>query len=163
MLKITERILKNGHRKVVFLGSPEHSSTGQLRKRAFTRYASERGIEYSVYDNISSENDAYLNSMRAFHEEEGFTAMVCWNDTIAAGAMEFFLKNKISIPNDMALSGFGNLDFSARLSSPLTTVEQNFPEMGSRAVELLIKKIKKPGLQGELIKVETELIIRESL
>jgi len=63
---------------------------------------------------------------------------MCANDYIAQGAIMELQKRGYHIPNDIAVTGFDNIDFGQNLIPTLSTVNQDFQQMGKQAALLLI-------------------------
>uniref|UniRef100_A0A7C3RUU6 LacI family transcriptional regulator n=1 Tax=Dictyoglomus thermophilum TaxID=14 RepID=A0A7C3RUU6_DICTH len=89
------------------------------------------------------------------------TAVFAFSDFMAIQIMKILVKRGIRIPQDMSIVGFD--DTLANLTIPeLTTVSQPFYEMGVKAAEVLIERLKNPDLPIQHIKLPTKLVIRES-
>jgi DNA-binding LacI/PurR family transcriptional regulator len=72
-------------------------------------------------------------------------------------------KQKLRIPQDMALIGLDDIDAAPYLPSPMTTVKQPIEELATKALELLLKRITNPK-HAKICKIalSTELVVRES-
>jgi LacI family transcriptional regulator len=91
------------------------------------------------------------------------TAVFCANDLLALGLMRGLIKRGLSIPDDMALVGYDDVEFASVLSTPLTSVRQPKYELGRAAAELLLDEANNPDThQHQHIVYKPELIIRES-
>src|SRR5207247_1527299 len=91
------------------------------------------------------------------------TAVFCANDLLALGLMRGLIKNGISIPGDLALVGYDDVEFASVLSTPLTSIRQPKYELGRAAAELLLDEAKNPtSHQHKHIVYQPELIVRES-
>lgn len=91
------------------------------------------------------------------------TAVFCANDLLALGVMRALIKGGISIPRDMALVGYDDVEFASVLSTPLTSIRQPKYELGCTAAELLLDEADNPGShQHQHIVFQPELIVRES-
>jgi LacI family transcriptional regulator len=91
------------------------------------------------------------------------TATFCANDLLALGLMRGLIKRGISIPGDMALVGYDDVEFASVLSTPLTSIRQPKYELGRVAAELLLDEANNPGShQHKHIMYQPELIVRES-
>ncbi|AFT94254.1 MULTISPECIES: LacI family DNA-binding transcriptional regulator [Alteromonas] len=110
-------------------------------------YAIETGIE-GVRELLSSETKP--------------TAIFCLNDDIAIGAIHELKRQGLSIPDDISVTGFDNVKVSGYLDPPLTTVDQPAYEMGRRAVEILIKKIRQEPLRRSREIMPFQLLERQS-
>jgi LacI family transcriptional regulator len=91
------------------------------------------------------------------------TAAFCANDLLALGLMRGLIKRGISIPGDMALVGYDDVEFASVLSTPLTSIRQPKYELGRTAAELLLDEANNPtSHQHQHIVYQPELIVRES-
>lgn len=91
------------------------------------------------------------------------TAVFCANDLLALGVMRALIKRGISIPRDMALVGYDDVEFASVLSTPLTSIRQPKYELGRAAAELLLDEAGNPTThQHQHIVYQPELIVRES-
>jgi len=89
------------------------------------------------------------------------TAVCCYNDMTALGAMRSIYMHGLRVPEEVSLVGFDDLLVAAYSQPPLTTVRQPMARMGQLAMENLIKLIS--GQETVVrIKVKPELIVRES-
>jgi LacI family transcriptional regulator len=87
----------------------------------------------------------------------------CYNDPVAMGAMKAILNAGLSIPEDIALIGCGNVFYSEFLRVPLSTVDQNSAAIGEQAAQLALSLIESNSLQRpKSILLEPALIARAS-
>lgn len=164
MSKVVKVLIEKQHKDVVMFSSNPDSSIFHYRRWGFEKHAKKAGLNFSIIDNVIDEEAAYLNTMRLVFEKKKFTAVVCASDVIAAGVLRFLNSNNIKVPDDIAVIGYGNLDFAGKLFPRLTTVEQHFETMGKEAVELLCRAAEKRSYGNPVrVKTETKLIIRETL
>lgn len=94
-------------------------------------------------------------------DEAGVDAVFAANDQMALGLVRAFAEAGISVPRDVHVVGFDDIPESAYFSPPLTTVRQDFVELGRRTFRGLAERIagRQPPARDL---VETELIVRES-
>lgn len=110
-----------------------------------------------------------------FEDECGYRAMnkllelksrpdgvFCFNDPVAAGAVKAALEAGLSVPQDIALIGVGNVHYSDQLRVPLSTVDQSSSGVGRYAAELLLGLIEKRTKGTRAILLPPQLIVRES-
>ena len=93
------------------------------------------------------------------------TALIAANDEMAIGAIHALREHGVSIPREMSVTGFDNLDLGRKLHPTLTTIDQNPVRMMERAGELLLEQIKLPlDERGEPVveMVPPEMVIGES-
>ena len=95
------------------------------------------------------------------------TAIFAANDNSAMGVYQAAKELGLHIPGDLSVIGFDNLRETAYLNPPLTTIDQSIEEMGAIATEMIVKlargeSLPNPAGDGNLYKVPTRLVIRES-
>ncbi len=89
-------------------------------------------------------------------------AIFCANDATAMGALEAIRARGLRVPDDVALAGFDDLDFAARLDPPLTTVRQGVREQGAEAARTLFQLMADRDGTPRRVILPTELVIRQS-
>ena len=90
------------------------------------------------------------------------TALLCANDLMAIGALEYCKANAVDVPGDVSLVGFDDIPTVQLLTPRLTTVRQPAHEMGMRAAELLISMVRGEERPDLLKPYPVELVVRES-
>src|SRR5690625_61310 len=121
--------------------------------------------------------DSYVKSLdipelpeeleKMFQEENPPQALLAGNDLVLMEILKFVQKNQIRIPTDLALITFDDVEYNALFNPPLTTIAQPAEEMGIKAAQLLLKKIKeredkKVENEHKIYRFEPILIKRES-
>jgi len=90
------------------------------------------------------------------------TAIVCMNDEMAIGALQTCKLRGLSVPQDMSITGFDNIEYSKYCDPPLTTVSQPADDMGRIAVDELINLIEGGDGSREEHILPYEFILRSS-
>jgi len=90
------------------------------------------------------------------------TALLAANETLAIGAVRLFRGRGLSIPQDTALIGFGDLDVAALLDPALTTVALPAYEMGLQAMTMLRRLVAGERVRPRLVTTESHLVVRRS-
>ena len=86
-----------------------------------------------------------------------------WTALLVASAGCYLLKLiGLSVPEDVALAGFDDLAFAARLDPPLTTIRQGVQQQGIEAAHTLFHLLREPGSGPRRVILPTELVIRRS-
>jgi DNA-binding LacI/PurR family transcriptional regulator len=123
---------------------------------------------------MKEKDKSLVTVVAGFHEEDGYVSVgkllkkgkvdviIAINDAVAMGAMRYLKKERIRIPDEIALVGFSDLKAMDMLEVPLTTVREPVLEIGNSAIEILMKEIANPSRPKEKIILEPKLIIRES-
>ena len=90
------------------------------------------------------------------------TAVICFNDDIAIGAMHEIHRQGLHVPNDISVVGFDNVKVSAFMNPPLTTIDQPAYEMGRRGMEVLSDLINSIPLTRSSEMLPFQLLERQS-
>ncbi|MBC8138033.1 MAG: GntR family transcriptional regulator [Fibrella sp.] len=168
---VTEHLIARGHREIGFLADEAFAETIQQRWRGYTTALAEAGIPYdssrvALFEGIK--DPPFSAYARLFLTGTSpLTAVVCSNDSTALTLFRFLRNEGYRIPEDVAVTGYGNLlpDYMDTLE--LTTVAQPFEETGRVAGELLRERIQSgnntttnSGFRQRQLPVE--LIVRNS-
>ena len=91
------------------------------------------------------------------------TAIFCGNDYLAMGVMYELARRQVTVPQDVALIGYDDIDLASMLAVPLTTIRQPKYDLGFAATDLLLDEIvnKNPTEHRQVI-FRPELIVRQS-
>ena len=133
-----------GHRNVVYLGARRHSDTHLLRHRGFQDAASELGMDVSTVwncENRSTTESGYQLARDIFLKPFPQTAVFAASDLTALGAMQAADELGISIPGQLSLMGFDNIDYTALPKVRLTTISQRTEALAGSSVRLLMELI----------------------
>ena len=161
-----EHLIRLGHERIGIIGGSSESSVGFERldggKRALEAYGLKRMDEYFLAGDFLKES-GYQGGLKFIRMAQPPTAIFATNDYMALGAYQAAVEEGLRVPEDIALVGFNNIEFTAMKGIELTTIGQKKYEMGSIAVETLVGKIegRKSGLAEEII-LKPELIIRRT-
>lgn len=153
-----------GHRKIAFIGGPEHLRSAQRRLEAFKNakkqlFAGEPELIYHGNFKIEGGRRAADEILTA---GELPTAVLAANDLMALGAISEFRRAGLEVPRDVSIVGFDNIAFAALANPSLTTVSLPRNELGRRAVEALMETMANRGQQGVEITIPTHLVIGNS-
>lgn len=164
-----EHLYELGHRRIAFMKGQRHASDSQTRWESTMRLAQNIGIEVRpelcIYleANAWSPELGYKPTKALLERTRDFTALFCFNDTAALGAIRAIADSGLSCPDDISVVGFDDIAQSAYHLPSLTTVRQPLRQMGQMAAELLIKRIQNPTHAfPESINFDPELVVRES-
>jgi LacI family transcriptional regulator len=158
-----------GHKKIFFLKAANVWGANE-RIRAFTDVLKENNIYYDdgyFSDYLENLEQSYNVTKKFLSEEKNknFTAIIGGNDFLAIGAMEAIIESGLNIPEDISLIGYDNLNITAILKVPLTTVKQPKLRFGELATERIIKMIEnhdETKLNPQKLVINPELVIRKS-
>jgi LacI family transcriptional regulator len=89
--------------------------------------------------------------------------VICPNDLIAIEVIRYLKSLGREVPDDMAVTGFGDIPFADIVSPALTTIHQPLAELGRKAVDLLIRRFETPDAEAQDIVLGVNLVVRDSL
>jgi LacI family transcriptional regulator len=91
-----------------------------------------------------------------------FTAIVCYNDVSAIGAIRALKDHDLRVPEDISVVGFDDIESASFHNPSLTTIHQPLYRMGSMAARILLQRIRGQESSTEDSLIKPELVIRES-
>ena len=154
-----------GHRKIAFIGPCGHDEIeNEFRYDGYLEALSRHGMEVDdklVVDSYLSSVDGYRKAAQLFATSRP-SAVICANDNVAVGVLKWLTDNGIGVPDEVSLVGFDNIQFSRMMNPTITTVCQPFDQLGTLAVEMLVRVINGDDEHIESIHLGCELMIRES-
>jgi DNA-binding LacI/PurR family transcriptional regulator len=160
----TEHLIKLGHRRLAYLGD-QFGFQSDTERFAGYRQALEKADlpfhpELVVHGDGKAEGGMEaMEKLLALSEPP--TAVFCYNDMSALGALRVAYARHLSVPGDLSLVGFDDLFIASYVHPMLTTIRQPKRQMGRMAMEILLKLFS-GSLALTNIKVQGELIVRES-
>lgn len=164
--KATNYLLSVNRKKIFFINSKLSHNYARKRELGFRSTLEEANIEINedFIVRLSSVNHAlaYATTMHILNQNPRPDAILCVSDVFAVGALKACQKKGLSVPEDIAIIGFDNIELTTMLSPALTTIEQPSYQIGYQSCELLIEKILFPQTSVKKIILETELILRDS-
>jgi DNA-binding LacI/PurR family transcriptional regulator len=160
---ITQHLLQLGHQRIAFFGGPVAAPWAQARFEGYRRALREAGIEVHdalIFSAGSSVEEGEKAALQFLNESPLATAIQSVNDQVAAGAANILIGQGIRIPQDLSITGFGNVLAGHSCRVPLTTIGQPKYRLGIEAMEMMRKLLL--GQRVESRHLSEELIIRES-
>jgi LacI family transcriptional regulator len=163
-----EHLLDQGHRRVAFVGGP--LTIGQVSDRyAGARRAWEdAGMSADDLTLVPCESLSVGEGRRAGQQLAGVpqkrraTAAFCANDLIALGLLQHAIASGWSVPGDLALVGYDDIEFAAAAAVPLTSVRQPRQDLGRSAAALVIDEATNPGHEHQQVSFTPTLVARAS-
>jgi LacI family transcriptional regulator len=162
-------LLEQGHRRVAFIGGPP--TVPQVQDRHTGAVAAMAAAGRSADDLIVIETEALTiaNGREAAQRLSGLpgrrrpTAAFCANDLVALGLLQQLVQQGSSVPGDVAIVGYDDIDFAAAAAVPLTSVRQPRQQLGRTAMSLLLREAAaEPGHVHEHVQFQPELVVRQS-
>ena len=100
-----------------------------------------------------------------FRQKELPTAIFCFSDVQALGAISSITEKGLSVPNDISIIGYDNIHSSRFYAPPLTTIHQSKSRLGRAALDLLLERIQNSEKASEphTLEFHPELVVRHSV
>ena len=137
----TRHLIQEGHKKIGFLCSNHQISDSQDRLQGYLDALQEHNIpvdERLISRGSPDELGGEAAMTELLSRGQQMTAVVCYNDSMAAGAVSVLSDNGIDVPQDLSLVGFDDVLISRYLRPRLTTVRYPIIAMATQAAELAI-------------------------
>lgn len=174
--RATAYLLERGHRRVAFVGDYETAWSFKERCRGFNEavgdFSRKAGMEVSaeyiggvgVSGRGMYTDPAFSTEVkRLFLNDNPITGLFCANDLTAFEALKVLNELNILCPADVSVIGFDDLTLTKLMQPNLTTVAVPKADIGTRAVQLILRRIEKPEIVAELVLLSAELIERDSV
>lgn len=154
---------EKNHKRVVFIGvSEEDEAVGIDRKNGFIS-AFKDGNENSRVDFIQADF-SFMKGYEKSKEALDFkpTAIICATDNICLGVLRYLHENRIGVPEEVSVAGFGGYDVGSVSYPTLTTIAFNYEAIGNQAAQGILDLINDKELTNEE-EASLDLIERESV
>jgi len=157
-----------GHRHIAFMKGQPFSGDSEDRWQAIVRVCRKMEIEIQpqltvqLKQDMSSPELGSSEIRNLLATKQFFTALVCFNDVAAIGAIRAIRDQGLRVPDDISVIGFDDIKAAAYMSPALTTIRQPMEEMGRAAAQFIINRLNRTEDFRESILFEPELVIRES-
>jgi DNA-binding LacI/PurR family transcriptional regulator len=168
-----------GHRRIAFMRGPKVIPDSDFRWEGVQVAA--QGLSLDLDSDLITRIDSGSWSLKTGHhpmspeigyepmkqlleKTQAFTAVFCFNDIAAIGAIRALTEAGLHVPHDVSVVGFDDIQSAAFCTPSLTTVRQPLNEMGKRGAHLLLERIANPSNMDLIAEVvmRPELIVRES-
>ncbi|MGX9898921.1 LacI family DNA-binding transcriptional regulator [Arthrobacter sp. SA17] len=154
-------LIDQGHSRIGHISGPQDWIDGAARAEGWSQTLRAAGLE----DDLIAEGDWSAGSGyeigRKLAEKRTATAIFVGNDQMALGLLRAFSEAGVSVPGDVSVVGFDDQPEAAYFVPPLTTVRQDFEELGRRCVDAMVGEIEQ-GAEVSGVVVTPELVIRKS-
>jgi LacI family transcriptional regulator len=163
----TRYLIETGYRRIGHLLGPKGHFMAELRLHGFRRAMREAGISVEPSWIVQAGNSAAEGRealMDLLHRDTNVDAVFAYNDLVAAGAMRALGELGRRVPEDFGVAGYGNHKLGEYFNPPLTTVDPNYIEVGRRAAQRLMARVRDEVADGDHAKevLPVELVARHS-
>jgi LacI family transcriptional regulator len=157
-----------GHREIAFMRGGSHSSDADERWECLMNVARELNIAVlpeltvQIQLRVSTPELGFGPAKELLSRGGKFTAVVCYNDEAAFGAIRAFTDHGLRVPGDVSVVGFDDIQSAAFYNPSLSTIRQPLNQMGIEAARILLQRIRGQESFPDVVKILPELVIRES-
>jgi LacI family transcriptional regulator len=165
-LLAARHLISLGHSEIVFAG-PSFSSVGVVHQRyeGFRAAFAEASLEWRerlVTVETTTHAQGRALGLELMQEHPDATAVFATADILAIGIMEGLAESGFSVPGDVSVLGFDDLDLSRYVTPKLTTIAQDIPQKAGIAVRQLLAAIESSQHLTDPITLDVRLIERAS-
>ena len=149
--KATKTLVDKGRQRLALISTPDHVTVGLEREKGFINALQEAGLTYypDLHIKVNEKNDIESQIAKLFVIQPLPDGIFAVNETYAAIAMRLALKNGLSIPKDISIIGFTDGIISKLTIPSMTTVAQHGYNMGNKAAELVLNRIKEQDEEND--------------
>jgi LacI family transcriptional regulator len=163
--QVTQHLLALGHRQIGVVAGPREWVAGNDRYAGHAAAMVDVGVlppAELVRFTHATADDGERAAGELLDLPGRPTALVCFNDQSAVGALRAAAARGLRVPDDLSVAGFDDLELSRATTPQLTTVRQPLGEMGRIAVSLLVRLLERHKLDALHVELATELVVRGS-
>jgi LacI family transcriptional regulator len=166
--EIAQHVIEAGHRQVALIGGPAPLWSAGQRLAGYREALAAAGLnpdEVPFFGGDYQEGSGYELAAKALEVDAGErpTALICANDLMAFGALEYCRANGISVPADLTIVGFDDIPTASLVTPRLTTVRQPAADLGAAAASLLFGLIDDDVDATPPMPFPTTLMVRDSV
>jgi LacI family transcriptional regulator len=160
-----EHLINSGHRNIGLISGPARSLSTKGRLEGYKKALLAAGIPLNqewirnCHPTIEAGQERTIELLKSKPE---ITALFCHNDLIAVGALQACFQLGLSVPHDVAIIGYDDINLAALVTPTLTTIHSPIVEIGARALQMLLEQMSDTSLKPAQIQFQPEIIIRES-
>lgn len=160
-----KRLLDLGHKRIGIVCGIKGISTTEERLDGYKKALVENNVpvdEELIFHGNSKEKGGVEGVRHLLNINKSPTAIFPTNNLMTLGVYEELYRQKVDIPDEIAIIGFDDMSWATALNPPLTAIRQPGFELGATAVELLLKRLSNLNRPISNTVLQPELIVRES-
>jgi DNA-binding LacI/PurR family transcriptional regulator len=155
-----EHLLSLGHRAIAHVAGPSNRFDSIGREAGFREALAKQGLEPVVVLRGDFSSDSGYAVGSSLRQRTDFTAIFSGNDQMALGLLHAFEEVGRRAPNDISIVGYDDIPDASHYIPPLTTIRQDFVEIGARSFRELSEAIDRGTFTH--VNLLPELIVRAS-
>lgn len=151
-----------GHEHIAHIKGPDNNVLTIERLEGFVTSCKKLGIQHTVFDGAFTLDAGATAATELLKLTPRPTALFCASDTIAFGLISALTKHGLSIPKDMSVMGYDDIDLCEHFVPPVSTIRQDRVALGTQAAKLLLSCIADGPQPNKVERLPVSLIERES-
>lgn len=160
--RIADHLFERGAVNVHFFRYPETLSTVAKRLRGVIASSVRHGHTWTDGHVLVAQPEDKIRIRSHLRKKPRPDAFVCANDTMAAILLRTLSELRVSVPNDVMLAGFDDIQLARLTTPPLTTIRQPCAQIAETAFRRLVDRVAHPGLPPICISLPAPLVVRGS-
>jgi DNA-binding LacI/PurR family transcriptional regulator len=157
----TQYLIDAGHTEILHVTGPGNGYESNKRRVGYEATMKSAGLKSDVIVGDWTIAKGFEVGVKISKLKKRPTAVFCANDHLALGMMKAFSEAGIDVPGDISIIGFDNIPEANYLIPALTTVGQNFDELGSNAIEKMLLQLRNSS-KKEAVMIKPALVLRSS-
>ncbi|MCC8189057.1 MAG: LacI family transcriptional regulator [Planctomycetes bacterium] len=158
-------MVTHGDPTLFFLALPRDHHNGEERIEGYRQAARDHNVPFSE-EAVLRVKPEVSHGYRAMRHliDRGVRrgAIICGCDVIAVGAIQAALDAGLSVPGDLRICGYDDIEMLDYLNVPLTTMRQKVYEMGQEGIRLLLERMNTPAAPPVQMRLPCDLVVRKS-
>ncbi len=169
--QMTRHLIELGHTRLAFVGNARAGRETEERLKGFREAMRAAGLTVSPEYIVSAAKGQLTAGREAIRPllalSQPPTALVCFNDMLAIGAMQMLQESGWHVPADCSVAGFDDISYSSFVTPPLTTFKQPKYQLGQEAAGMMLqllggKSHKGSRLRPRVVTLRGEVLVRSS-
>ena len=164
--QVVRHLAELGHRRIGYVGGPQHVSTGFHRYHHFVAWMQALQVptdpSRAVFAEWFTKDDGYEACTRLLAQSPDVTAIVTGNDLLALGCYRALRETGRRVPEDVSVVGYNGSRWCDEFNPPLTSVHVPKYDIGRSVAAMVLERIEDHATPARSVLVPTTLQVRES-
>jgi LacI family transcriptional regulator len=163
--ELVAHLISDGHRQIAIVAGTSTITTSRERLEGYTAALTDHNLAVNplfIRQGLPKEEFGYQAVRGMLELEQPPAALFLVNNLLTLGALRAIREKGLRIPEDIAIVAFDDTNWTAFVCPPLTVAAQPTYELGQKATEMLINRIKDPTLSKERYVISASVSIQQS-
>lgn len=161
----TQYLINKGYTRIACIGGPVDKSPSRMRLDGYRKAMQQAGLPvlpgYEIIGDFEFRG-GHVAMQQLLALDTPPQAVFSCNDAMAVGVYHALFQAGLTVPEDMAVVGYDDIELARYMTPPLTTIHQPKDALGELAVDVLIHRMAQPDLAQQRLQLTPELIERGS-